>query len=113
MGEADIEKLNKIYTFANDFCKKMDIPYRFIEDSGREETAIAINHYGIVKKIGDIEKEDFVEYYRNGYEVFVPDILDFKHNRKDELIAFRSVMDQLYLDIVNSNDIPSVMSSLT
>jgi hypothetical protein len=34
------------------------------------------------------------------------DVLEFKHARMDELIAFRHALDKMYLNIVNSNDIP-------
>ncbi len=33
-------------------------------------------------------------------------ILEFKQKRYDELIAFRTYMDELYLNIINSQDIP-------
>ena len=55
----------------------MDLPFRFIEDSGDQETAIAINQYGIVKKITNISKQEFEQYYLDGFLVFVPDVLDF------------------------------------
>ena len=34
------------------------------------------------------------------------DIFDFKFRRQDELAAFRAAMDDMYLEIVNSNDVP-------
>lgn len=34
------------------------------------------------------------------------DVLEFKHARRDELSALRHALDNMYLNIVNSNDIP-------
>lgn len=39
-------------------------------------------------------------------EIPLADILDFKNRRHAELIALRSAMDKLYLEIVSSGDIP-------
>ena len=41
----------------------------------------------------------------------IQEILEFKLKRRDELIAFRTAMDQLYLDIINANDIPRAKNS--
>jgi hypothetical protein len=38
--------------------------------------------------------------------VSLEDILNFKEKRKDELLVFRSLMDGLYTEIINSKDIP-------
>lgn len=38
--------------------------------------------------------------------VALEDILKFKEQRKDELIRFRGAMDRLYLEIINSCDVP-------
>jgi hypothetical protein len=38
--------------------------------------------------------------------VSLEDILNFKEKRKDELLSFRSLMDGLYREIMNSKDIP-------
>ncbi|MGM0582828.1 MAG: DUF6236 family protein [Bacteroidota bacterium] len=39
-------------------------------------------------------------------EVSLDDILNFKHLRKDELLAFRLAMDELYEKVISSEDIP-------
>ncbi|KNZ40570.1 DUF6236 family protein [Acetobacterium bakii] len=39
-------------------------------------------------------------------EVSLNDVLMFKERRKDELMHFRRLMDEFYLSIINSNDIP-------
>lgn len=39
-------------------------------------------------------------------QVPLDDILTFKEKRKDELIAFRGLMDELYLEIISSQDMP-------
>lgn len=41
-----------------------------------------------------------------GDDVSYEDILDFKSRRKDELLAFRASMDDIYLEISKSGDIP-------
>jgi hypothetical protein len=38
--------------------------------------------------------------------VSIHDVLDFKERRKDELTALRQTLDELYLEIANSSDIP-------
>jgi hypothetical protein len=38
--------------------------------------------------------------------VSLEDILNFKEKRRDELLSFRSLMDSLYAEIVNSKDVP-------
>jgi hypothetical protein len=38
--------------------------------------------------------------------VTLEDILEFKERRKDELIRFRGAMDSLYLEVINSGDVP-------
>lgn len=39
-------------------------------------------------------------------DVALDDILHFKEKRKEEFLRFRGLMDDLYLNVVNSNDIP-------
>lgn len=39
-------------------------------------------------------------------EVSFEDILEFKLRRNDEIVALRAAMDQLYIDVITSNDIP-------
>ena len=43
-------------------------------------------------------------------DVPVEKILDFKERRRDELLRFRAVMDDLYLDVVRTQDIPRAKS---
>lgn len=43
--------------------------------------------------------------------VCLDDILDFKEKRRSELQAFRTIMDELYLEIANSSDIPRAKSA--
>jgi len=43
MGERDIVNLNKIYRFANDFCRLSSFPFHFEEDTGYYETAIVFD----------------------------------------------------------------------
>lgn len=51
-----------------------------------------------------------IELYKTlpspGNEVSFDDILTFKEKRRAELVAFRSLMDELYLQIIGSADIP-------
>ena len=44
-------------------------------------------------------------------DVALDDILGFKERRKDELLAFRTLMDELYLGIIDSSDIPRAKSA--
>jgi len=56
-----------------------------------------------------------VELYRAlptpGENVSLDDILNFKQKRRSELQAFRTVMDELYVEIADSSDIPRAKSA--
>lgn len=41
-----------------------------------------------------------------GYKVPIPEILEFRSHRRDELQRFRRAMDGLYLEITKSRDVP-------
>lgn len=62
------------------------------------------------KEIGTLTRSIEVELYQSipipSAEVNLEDILNFKEHRKDELTRFRILMDEFYLSIINSNDMP-------
>lgn len=76
MGHSDIESLNRIYQFATQFCRLMEFPFRFREDSGNFETAIGITEDGHIERplLGSNWK-----VYKNGKKLFVPDVLDYNN----------------------------------
>lgn len=74
MGEVDIVKLNEIYSFCNQFCRLMGLPFSFSEDTGDMETAIAVN------EAGHIRKPESAEGWPTDAKVFCPDVLDY-HNK--------------------------------
>lgn len=77
MGERDIVNLNKIYRFANDFCKLASIPFHFEEDSGQYQTAIIFDEEEISHR-----RPESHETWKN---VLYPetmiccDVLDYDH----------------------------------
>jgi len=61
--------------------------------------------YGSTQKLDAIEMSLYSTLPTPGNVPF-QDILDFKEKRKDELQQFRVSMGEIYIGIVNSNDIP-------
>lgn len=77
MGERDIESLNKIYRFANDFCKLAGLPYKFEEDSGRYQTAIIFNEE--TKSYRKPRAEETWNDIKYPETMICPDIADYEH----------------------------------
>lgn len=58
------------------------------------------------KELKTIEVELYNSLPVPSEQVTIPEILEFKDRRRDELLAFRIAMDNIYLGVVQSNDIP-------
>lgn len=77
MGNRDIEKLNEIYSFANDFCQLASLPFRFKEDTGSFETAIVFNE--LTKSYRRPKPHETWKSIKYPEMLLCPDILDYDH----------------------------------
>jgi hypothetical protein len=79
-------------------------------EPGQWSLAQTGNHLFIPDDVSDETKTFEIELYNMlpvpSEFVSLDDIILFKNRYNDELIAFRSQMDELYLGIINSGDIP-------
>lgn len=79
-------------------------------EEGRWSIAQPNSNLLFPKELGKITRSLEVELYQSipipSTDVNLEDILNFKEHHKDELTRFRILMDEFYLSIINSNDIP-------
>lgn len=75
LGERDVESINKIYSFCNNFCRILELKFNFKEDSGQLENAIIFDEYGNVTKPLPTKGWGFYKKQK----ILVPDILDYNN----------------------------------
>ncbi|ALS73917.1 hypothetical protein AUC31_01030 [Planococcus rifietoensis] len=96
--------------FTNLFLKSQMEAFRLNNEKEVGSWSLAQPHYNLVldEVSGIMSRNIEVELYQSlpvpEKDVPLVDILEFKEKRKDELLEFRSLIDNLYLDIVNSGD---------
>ena len=79
MGIQDLQKLFEINQQIKQFDKKKY--YNFIIDTDTKEgkTRIVINEFGKWEKTPCLTEEQAIQFRKNGFRQFVPDLIDFKN----------------------------------
>lgn len=88
---------NSLFDALSAACKRYHLPQEVLSEYIKLRGCSIANH-----KV-DIE---LYNMFPSPAEVSFEDILEFKLRRNDELVALRAAMDQLYIYIIQSNDIP-------
>lgn len=76
MGEVDYGNLHKIYRKCIDYCIEKKLPYKFLVDSGKWETAIEFWEMGYFHPP---QSKSWEEVKKKGNEIKCPDLLDYKY----------------------------------
>ncbi len=81
MGHQDIEKLLEIKKWINEYQKDHKVKFAFIVDIDTQEgkTRIMINQKGTWYKEPSLTESQAKHYRKHEFEMFVPDLIDFKN----------------------------------
>ena len=72
---------------------------------GQQSSVLSVPK-NLMETMGTVEMELYKALPVPTHDIPIPEILEFKSRNRSELTALRYAMDQIYLDICNSNDIP-------
>lgn len=77
MGEVDLSMLMVIYKYVTEFSNDNSIPYKFVVDQGKFETAIEFMSYS--KHCHPPISSNWTAVKKNGYAIYCPDLLDYNN----------------------------------
>ncbi len=79
MGHHDLIKLFEIKAWIKEFNQVHQTSFKFIVDVDTQEgkTRIMIDQYGYYQRAITITKQEANDFKKKGYEMFVPDLIEF------------------------------------